>query len=122
LRWACLQACELPRGRRGKQADDPENRYKVKRIRPREEDLGISRIQAYRWQMLASLDDDIFETRVADAKRQAVKSVEMTAAQRADFPSLECWSATLQNSQLPIGRVALAVWGFLSLGGANAGT
>jgi hypothetical protein len=36
--------------------------------------------------------------------------------------SLENWSATLQNSQLPIGLLALAVGGFLSLGGANGGT
>jgi hypothetical protein len=37
--------------------------------------------------------------------------------------SLESWSVRLQNSRLPIRAIsALAVWGFLSLGGANAGT
>jgi hypothetical protein len=49
---------------------------------PSPSDLGVTKKQSHNWQKLASLDDDVFERRVADAKRQAVKSVEMTAAER----------------------------------------
>jgi hypothetical protein len=43
------------------------------------EDLGVTKKQSNDWQKLASLDTGAFEKRVGDAKRQAVKSVEMTA-------------------------------------------
>jgi len=78
-------------------------------------DIGVTKTRSSRWQKLASLGDDAFEKRVADAKRQAVKSVEMTTAGRA--PSLESWSAKLQNS-LPPGafKISLAA-GISVIGG-----
>ena len=45
------------------------------------DDLGVSKTQSSRWQKLADLDDEAFEERVQTAKRQAVASVEMTAAE-----------------------------------------
>jgi hypothetical protein len=45
-------------------------------------DLGISYDQSSRWQKLAGLDDGAFEQRVSAAKRQAVASIEQTAAER----------------------------------------
>jgi len=53
---------------------------------PKLADLGVTKKQSHDWQKLAALDDEIFEKRVADAKRQAVRSVEMTAAERAEGP------------------------------------
>jgi hypothetical protein len=46
--------------------------------------LGVTKKQSRNWQKLAGLDDSAFEKRVADAKREAVKSVEMSAAERAE--------------------------------------
>ena len=45
-------------------------------------DLGVTKTQSSRWQRLADLDDQAFEARVETAKRQAVASVEMTAAEK----------------------------------------
>lgn len=47
------------------------------------EDLGVSKMQSSRWQKVGSLNDDEFEARKVVAKRQAVSSVEATAAERA---------------------------------------
>ena len=49
---------------------------------PTLDDLGITKTQSSRWQKLATLDDDDFEQRTALAKKQALASVEMTAAER----------------------------------------
>jgi N6-adenosine-specific RNA methylase IME4 len=46
-------------------------------------DLGVSKTQSSRWQKLAGLDEGGFEARVAQAKRRAVASIEMTKAERA---------------------------------------
>jgi N6-adenosine-specific RNA methylase IME4 len=45
-------------------------------------DLGVTPTQSSRWQKLARLDDDAFEARVDQAQREAVRSVEATAAER----------------------------------------
>jgi hypothetical protein len=47
------------------------------------DDLGISKTQSSRWQKLGEMEEDAFEARTATAKKQAVASVEMTAAERA---------------------------------------
>jgi N6-adenosine-specific RNA methylase IME4 len=47
------------------------------------DDLGISYTQSSRWQKLGAMDEEDFEARAAIAKKQAVASVEMTAAERA---------------------------------------
>ena len=46
-------------------------------------DLGISKTQSSRWQKLGALADGDFENRLVAAKKQAVSSVEATAAERA---------------------------------------
>jgi N6-adenosine-specific RNA methylase IME4 len=46
-------------------------------------DLGISKTQSSRWQKLASLDEGGFETRIAEAKRRAIASIETTRVERA---------------------------------------
>lgn len=46
-------------------------------------DLGVTKMQSSRWQKLGALDEAEFEVRKAAAKRQAVSSVEATAAERA---------------------------------------
>lgn len=50
---------------------------------PKLNDLGVTKTQSSRWQKLGALDDRSFEQRAATAKRQAVASVEATAAERA---------------------------------------
>jgi hypothetical protein len=42
----------------------------------------VSKTQSSRWQKLAELDDDERERRIAAAKREAVRSLEATAAER----------------------------------------
>jgi N6-adenosine-specific RNA methylase IME4 len=59
----------------------PEKRFHGERVKLA--DLGVSEIQSHRWQKLAALDEDAFEERATVAKRQAVASVEATAAERA---------------------------------------
>lgn len=49
---------------------------------PKLDDLGVSKTQSSRWQKLAEMDDEAFEERTTTAKKQAVASVEMTAAER----------------------------------------
>lgn len=49
---------------------------------PKLHDLGVSLTQSSRWQKLAKLDDEAFEERVAEARKQAVASVEGTKADR----------------------------------------
>lgn len=51
---------------------------------PKLDDLGVSRTQSSRWQKLGALDDEAFAARVTAAKRQAVKSVDTTAKERAE--------------------------------------
>jgi N6-adenosine-specific RNA methylase IME4 len=46
-------------------------------------DMGISKIQSHRWQALAEQPEDEFEAAVAQAEKEAVASVERTAAERA---------------------------------------
>jgi N6-adenosine-specific RNA methylase IME4 len=50
---------------------------------PTNKEMGITDNQSSRWQRLADLDDDDFEGRVATAKREAARSLEATAAERA---------------------------------------
>jgi hypothetical protein len=45
--------------------------------------LGVTKTQSSRWQKLADLPDDKFKQRAVTAKKQAVASVEATAAERA---------------------------------------
>jgi hypothetical protein len=47
-------------------------------------DLGVTKTQSSRWQKLAAMDDDDFDAHVARLKKQAVRSVEATAAERAE--------------------------------------
>jgi hypothetical protein len=46
-------------------------------------DLGVTKSQSSRWQKLADLPEPAYKERVAQAKRQAVASVDMTAQDRA---------------------------------------
>ena len=62
-------------------AGRPEKRSQGVTIRL--EDIGVSKMQSHRWQKLAALDDAAFEARTALAKKQALASVELTAAERA---------------------------------------
>jgi N6-adenosine-specific RNA methylase IME4 len=45
-------------------------------------DLGVTKTQSSRWQHLALLDQEEFEARAENAKREAVRSVEAPAAER----------------------------------------
>lgn len=65
------------RGER-RQRNDPSNTEL-----PALADIGVTKMQSSRWQKLGALDEDEFEARKAAAKRQAVASVEATAAERA---------------------------------------
>jgi len=49
---------------------------------PSNKEIGITDKQSHHWQRLADLDEEVFEDRVQTAKRQAVASVEMTAAEK----------------------------------------
>lgn len=50
---------------------------------PKLKDLGVTATQSSRWQKLGALDDNAFEARAAAAKKEAVSSVDATAAERA---------------------------------------
>ena len=49
---------------------------------PQLADLGVTKTQSSRWQKLAELDVETFETRLAAAKRGALASTEMTKTER----------------------------------------
>lgn len=51
---------------------------------PQLADLGVTKQQSHRWQKLGEMDDAAFEQRAAVAKKQAVSSVDATAAERAE--------------------------------------
>ena len=70
---------------RGERDDGRGNRnpsLKSQDATPKLSDFGISKTQSSRWQKLADLNEDDFEARTATAKKQAVSSVEATAAER----------------------------------------
>jgi N6-adenosine-specific RNA methylase IME4 len=46
-------------------------------------DLGVTKMESSRWQRIAAMPELQFEQRVADVKREAIRSVEITAAERA---------------------------------------
>jgi hypothetical protein len=73
-------------GERGERAAPSDTLARGNVARPRESpslaDLGFSKTQSSRWQKLADLNDDDFETRLAAAKREAVASVESPRAER----------------------------------------
>jgi N6-adenosine-specific RNA methylase IME4 len=45
-------------------------------------DLGVTKTESSRWQKIAAMPEREFENRVTDAKREAIRSVEATAAER----------------------------------------
>jgi hypothetical protein len=70
---------------------------------PKLSDLGISKTQSSRWQMLADLKPDEFETNVERAKRKAVSVVNGTArevireAERAKYAQLKRVGGTVSG-------------------------
>jgi N6-adenosine-specific RNA methylase IME4 len=50
---------------------------------PKLSDLGVTAIESHRWQKLAAMPDAEFERFVEAAKREAVRSIEVSAAERA---------------------------------------
>jgi N6-adenosine-specific RNA methylase IME4 len=68
---------EMDEKRERRRSEEPGNT-----ALPALSDLGVTKMQSSRWQKLGALDDEQFEERAAVAKRQAVASVEATAAER----------------------------------------
>jgi N6-adenosine-specific RNA methylase IME4 len=51
---------------------------------PKLSDLGVTKTDSSRWQKIAAMSESRFEQKVADAKREAIRWVETTAAERAE--------------------------------------
>jgi hypothetical protein len=77
-------------------------------------DLGVTKQQSHNWQKLAALAVALVAALACPGRHHARDKISL---------HWKVGGVRLQNSRLPIRAIlALAVWGFLSLGGANAGT
>ena len=100
-----LREMEKNKGARGGgEKDAPRGRL----VRPRDStpklsELGISKTQSSRWQMLADLKPDEFEAKVDRAKRKAVSVVDGTArevireVERAKYAQLKRVGGTVSG-------------------------
>jgi hypothetical protein len=76
-------------------------------------DLGVTKQQSHNWQKLAALAVALVAALACPGRHHARDKISL---------HWKVGGVRLQNSRLPIRAIlALAVWGFLSLGGANAG-